>query len=136
MIRLTKVSSIKELTNIYKDIERYIDLSLTKAHEFTKDELVLRILKNSSQLWVAYDNTSPIGIAITNHAYFSTTSKLCIHLVGGENISKWIHTISSLEEYAVANELNEIEMHGRRGWLKLLPDYETDRVILHKRVSI
>jgi hypothetical protein len=47
---------------------------------------------------------------------------------------QWLPLIAGLEAYARAEGCAAMRIYGRRGWLKLLPDYRTSRVLLEKEL--
>ncbi len=136
VFELIKISSQEELSKHYKQIESYLDLSLTKAPEYNRVDILRNILTGINVLWIPTVDNIPKGIVTTEIVKFPNVSKLGIHLCGGEDIEEWVdESIFQLEEYAKSMELDEIEIHGRKGWAKLLPDYTTDRVIFNKRIT-
>ena len=137
MVKLIMISSIEELTVCYKQILPYLEKVLIKAPEYNIEDILNNVVTNTNQLWIAVVDKKIKGIVTTEVWNFPQTSKLGIHLCGGEDIHEWVDIgISQLEDYARELKLNEVEIHGRRGWSKLLPDYRTDRVIFNKRITL
>jgi len=136
LIKLIRITSIAELAVCYRQILPYLEKVLVKAPEYNVEDILNNILTTTNQLWIATVDKKIKGIVTTRVAHFPNMSKLIIHLCGGEAIHEWVDVgIHQLEEYARELELDEVEIHGRKGWSKLLPDYKTDRVVFNKRIT-
>ena len=54
---------------------------------------------------------------------------------GGHDRSQWLPLLAGLETYGRAQGCAAMRIYGRRGWLKLLPEYRTTRVLLEKELT-
>jgi len=132
---LKRVVSIEELALNQQVIKKYLDSVLIKATEVTEQSVMESIFKGDSQLWLARSTEDKVvGIVVTYQVTYPTTKRLLIHLLGGTEIKEWVHTIASIEEWAESKGLNGIEIRGRKGWLKLLPDYSCKTVLMIKEL--
>ena len=58
-----------------------------------------------------------------------------IRAVAGRDGRKWIRsTLREFEQHAKAAGAVKIELEGRRGWRRVLPDYQEARVVLTKDI--
>lgn len=132
---LKRVVSIEEIELHKQEIKKYLDKVLLKATEVTEHSVMEGIFKGNSQLWLARDSKEEVvGIVVTYLVTYPTTKRLLIHLLGGDDIKEWVHTISSIEKWAESKGLEGIEIRGRKGWLKLLPDYSCKTVLMIKEL--
>jgi len=132
---LKRVVSVEELALNQQVIKKYLDKVLLKATEVTEQSVMESIFKGDSQLWLARNTEDKVvGIVVTYQVTYPTTKRLLIHLLGGTEIKEWVQTISSIEEWAESKGLNGIEIRGRKGWLKLLPDYSCKTVLMIKEL--
>ena len=137
MIKLIRITSIAELAVCYKQILPYLEKVLVKAPEYNIEDILNNILTTTNQLWIAVVDKKIKGVVTTEVWNFPQISKLGIHLCGGEDIHEWCDIgMAQIEDYARELKIDEVEIHGRKGWSKLLPDYKTDRVIFNKRISL
>ena len=127
---LKRVVSIEEIELHRQVIKKYLDKVLVKATEVTEHSVMEGIFKGDSQLWLARDSEEEVVGIVT----YPTTKRLLIHLLGGTEIEKWVQTIASIEEWAESKGLEGIEIRGRKGWLKLLPDYSCKTVLMIKEL--
>lgn len=103
--------------------------------DWTADEVIDELKEAKAQCWGIGCPTHILGIWITK---IFTTKKCKYGLV-------WIIAGSGLETGRPFYErycetwfkeqgCEYIELQGRKGWMKVLPDYEFDKVILRKRL--
>lgn len=136
MYKLTRVETLDQVEPYIDKTIEYINKALTQAPEVTFKWVNDNIMKGNSQLWLATHDKELVGIVVTNGVFYPTTSRLLIHLLGGVDIHNWVGTISEIEAWAKQQGLDGIEIQGRRGWLKLLPDYKCNRVLLTKEFAL
>jgi len=130
-----RVVSLDEIELHRQVIKKYLHKVLLKATEVTEESVMESIFKGNSQLWLVKCNEEEVvGIVVTNSVTYPTTKRLLIHLLGGTEIQKWVHNISTIEDWAKSKDLEGIEIRGRKGWLKLLPDYSCKTVLMIKEL--
>ena len=130
-----RVVSLDEIELHRQVIKKYLHKVLVKATEVTEESVMESIFKGNSQLWLVKCNEEEVvGIVVTNPVTYPTTKRLLIHLLGGTEIQKWVHNISTIEDWAKSKGLEGIEIRGRKGWLKLLPDYSCKTVLMIKEL--
>ena len=130
-----RVVSLDEIELHRQVIKKYLHKVLVKATEVTEESVMENIFKGNSQLWLVKCNEEEVvGIVVTNPVTYPTTKRLLIHLLGGTEIQKWVHNISTIEDWAKSKGLEGIEIRGRKGWLKLLPDYSCKTVLMVKEL--
>lgn len=129
--KVTRVTTIDELVSNKDKVLHYLNKVLGKAPEVTVESVLTSIQKGDSQLWLITEE-DVVGIVVTNLVTYPTTKRLLIHLLGGDGAEDWVHLISEIEEWSKSKGLDGIEIQGRKGWLKLLPDYSCDRVLMIK----
>ena len=92
------------------------------------------VLGNNSYLWLAMEDGSVLATAVTK----VTTEKdhrLCtIVACGGHDWERWGWMIEGLEQYARAEDCKRIEIAGRPGWLRRLPEYRLAKIVIRKEL--
>jgi hypothetical protein len=92
------------------------------------------VLDGCALLWIAWDGEKIKAAAVTE-LVIANGEKFCtIVACGGHDRGQWLHLIEGLEAYGKAEGCAAIRIYGRRGWLKLLPEYRTTRVLLEKKL--
>jgi hypothetical protein len=92
------------------------------------------VLAGCALPWIAW-NGEKIKAAAVTELGIANGEKFCtIVACGGRDRGLWLHLLAGLEAYGEAEGCAAIRIYGRRGWLKLLPDYRTTRVLLEKKL--
>jgi hypothetical protein len=103
----------------------------------TPDEIKASALADRRGLWVAIDTeatafpilaAASVGLRQTNHG-----PVFFIEAVGGRDGKRWIRAcLAELEQHAKGAGAVKIEIEGRRGWRRMLPEYREARVVLER----
>jgi hypothetical protein len=90
------------------------------------------VRSGSALLWIAWDGGKIKAAAVTELGQANGEKFCTIVACGGSDRGQWLHLLAGLEAYGKAEVCAAMRIHGRRGWLKLLPEYRTTRVLLEK----
>jgi hypothetical protein len=93
------------------------------------------VRNSSALLWIAWNGEKIKAAAVTELGQANGEKFCTIVACGGQERSQWLPLIESLEKYGRAEGCKAMRIFGRRGWLKLLPDYRTARVLLEKKLK-
>ena len=86
-------------------------------------------------LWLTFDGTRVYSATVTQLSV-SNGKKFCtIVACGGSEMSRWIHLIERIEQFARDEGCASIVIIGRPGWKKILKQYNTKRVTLEKELA-
>ena len=92
------------------------------------------VLGANAYLWVAIDEGAVLAAAVTQVTQ-ERDHRLCtIVACGGRDFTRWGGLIAGLEDYARAENCKRIEIAGRPGWRRRLPDYRLAKVIIRKEL--
>jgi len=112
-------------------------LSMALAYDdnrFNVEDLYARVMDESMQLWVAYDEFSLHAAAVTEIIVFPNARVLRCAYAGGDNIEGALWFDQVLEQGAHEKQCSCIEIIGRRGWLKLLDGYKPTHTVMRKYI--
>jgi hypothetical protein len=90
------------------------------------------VRNGSALLWIAWDGERIKAAAVTELGKANGEKFCTIVACGGSDRGQWLHLLAGLEAYGKAEGCAAMRIYGRRGWLKLLPEYRTTRVLLEK----
>ena len=127
------------ITNIYPDIEKFVDRLVPTTHgRFDKIDILNDLLLNKESLWTIVDEDNDnniIGIIFTEITIYPRTKMLSIQYAAGDQLDEWMEeSLTTLENWAVDNECTSMEITGRRGWVRKLKlhNWEEEFVIVKK----
>jgi hypothetical protein len=104
------------------------------------------VLAGGALVWIAWNGENIKAAAVTeiasaNGERFCTivacgaqTSLRSLRKLDCDDRRQWLPLIAGLESYARAEGCAAMRIYGRRGWLRLLPDYRASRVLLEKEL--
>jgi hypothetical protein len=93
------------------------------------------ILAGRSLLWLAW-NGRTIEAAAATILINSEIGKVCVITVcGGRSMECWLPLTGQIENYARNEACARVRIYGRKGWLRVLGDYESKYVIMDKELS-
>jgi hypothetical protein len=106
--------------------EPYLRRAQERMGGQTTTEIYDRIKSGQCDLWGIFIGPDMVAAAITSirgdTAYVET--------VGGGKMKDWVNLLIEFERLAKQHGKTRIEIEGRSGWAKLLPAYDTRRIVL------
>ena len=88
-------------------------------------------------LWVVkYKNTDNIvGVGILEIVFYIKHTISRVVSIGGNQIDKWLNTHkTAFEDWSKHIGCTHVDFCGRKGWKKILSDYEEDSIIFRKKL--
>ena len=134
-------SNLKDVWNLVK---KDIDQALSYSGNYTDSEFVLEQLKqNKFQLWVLWDKEQPTptekyyGVVVTEIIQRKLKRSCHVFIMTGRSRQKWTPLIKVLEDFAIEQECNQIELYARPGWQKVLQNFKYKRthIVLEKQLK-
>ena len=134
-------SNADEVWNLVKkDIVEALSFS---GNQTDADFVYESIKSEKMQLWVLWDKEQPTptekyyGVVVTEIIQRKLRRSCNIFIVTGRHRQKWQHLISELENFAIKNECNCMELFARPGWEKIMKNknYKRTHVVLEKQLK-
>jgi|TARA_R100001463_G_scaffold135750_1_gene199565 predicted MPP superfamily phosphohydrolase len=134
-------SNIDDVWNLVK---KDIQEALSYSGNHTDSDFVLETLKQQKfQLWIVWDKEKKktkdkyYGVVITEVIKRKLRKSCNIFVVTGKHRQKWQHLISVLEDFALEQECNNMELIARKGWERIMEqfNYKKTHVVLEKSIT-
>jgi len=134
-------SNIDDVWNLVK---KDIQEALSYSGNHTDSDFVLETLKQQKfQLWIVWDKEKKTtkdkyyGVVITEVIKRKLRKSCNIFIVTGKHRQKWQHLISVLEDFALEQECNNMELIARKGWERIMEqfNYKKTHVVLEKSIT-
>lgn len=88
-----------------------------------------------AQIWGVFDDEQLIAAFLTEVVNIGPRKVCNIISVGGSRVKEWLHLISIIELWAKSQDCTAMRhANCRKGWIALLKDYHTTRIILEKEL--
>src|SRR5262249_8446300 len=111
-----------------------IRAAMEKGRLSSYAEVEHAVRNGNALLWLAWNGETVKAAAVTELTHANGETFCTIVACGGHGRSQWLHLIEGLEAYGRTQGCAAMRIYGRRGWLKLLPEYRTTRVLLEKEL--
>ena len=86
-----------------------------------------------AQLWCVLDDTKIIASLLTEIITIDSKKVCNVLSIGGHGSKDWLQFIKIIEQWAQSNECAAMRYANcRKGWARLLKDYQTIRIVLEK----
>ena len=134
-------SNIDDVWNLVK---KDIQEALSYSGNHTDSDFVFETLKQEKfQLWIVWDKEKKTtlekyyGVVVTEVVQRKLRKSCNIFVVTGRHRQKWQHLISVLEDFALEQECNNMELIARKGWERIMEqfNYKRTHVVLEKTIT-
>jgi hypothetical protein len=91
----------------------------------------------SMQLWIAADagrGTGILAACVTEIVDYPNGRRCGLVFCGGSGRERWVHWLGAIEVWARTRGCTGMEIHGRRGWARVLPGYAVAHTIIEKEL--
>lgn len=102
----------------------------TAASDFQNDKLA--VLRGVALLWIIWDGEKVIAAGTTETPTFNGVRYCYVTAIGGGDRREWLHLLAEIEIYAKRHGCAAVRILARRGWQRLLTDYNPTLVLLEK----
>ena len=135
---------INKLDEVWSLVKQNIQEALSYSGNHTDSDFVYQTIKEGKfQLWVVWDKSKKTvkeqynGVVVTEIVQRKLKRSCHIFIVTGKNRQQWQHLISVLEDFALKNDCNNMELISRNGWEKIMNkfDYKKTHVVLEKTLT-
>ena len=104
--------------------------------ELEPEDFIEPLSTGEMQLWVAYEDNERINATmITQFIQYPQKKILRIISLAGENFAEIKDFQSIIEGFAIKYGCIAIELWGRKGWKKLLPDWKDSYTVYTKELQ-
>ena len=96
------------------------------------DDYLGELSDGNMQLWIATENNGLHSIMVTQIAVYPQKKVLKIISMAGSEFSRLYEFNDMVESFAIKTGCSGMELWGRKGWKKLLPDWESNYIVYTK----
>ena len=130
----THLISAEDVPYIWDDVAPM--LHRVKEHsegELEIDDFLDHLTMGGMQLWIATEDKEIVMSAVTQIISYPQKRVLRVIALAGENFRE-VHDncINMVEAFAIKNQCSALELWGRKGWKKMLPDWNSNYIVFTK----
>ena len=123
----------EDVAYVWEEVAPLLDT--VKEHtegELETDDFLEPLTHGDMQLWIATEGSTVHGVMVTQLVPYPQKKILRIISLAGDNFEELRDFQEMIEAFAVKTGCTALEMWGRKGWKKLLPDWEDTYVVYTK----
>jgi hypothetical protein len=123
----------EDLEFIWSQVEPQISRALEGS--YSSYDIMKYIKENRMQLWISWNDGIEASF-VTEVCDYPQIRVMRWVLAGGSNIENWLNPMKEkVESWAKKNNCQRLEIVGRKGWTKILRDYEPQAVYFVKEIK-
>jgi hypothetical protein len=124
------------IPRLWKRVRPHIEKCVPHSEgELRVEDFYDALISADMQLWVALEDNDILASMVTQVIPYPTKQVLRIIAIGGEAMGKWFHFLADIEEFALALNCTSLEAWGRKGWKKILTDWDDSYVVYTKEID-
>ena len=123
----------EDVAYVWEEVAPLLDT--VKEHtegELETDDFLEPLTHGDMQLWIATEGSTVHGVMVTQLIPYPQKKILRVISLAGDNFEELREFQEMIEAFAVKTGCTALEMWGRKGWKKLLPDWEDTYVVYTK----
>jgi hypothetical protein len=122
----------KDLFMIWSVVAPLLEKALDDTYNIMDIEEGIK--KERFQLFISWNNGVESAV-VTEIASYPRAKVLRYVLAGGSNLENWLDQIQQvIEKFAKKNNCTQVEVAGRKGWVKKLKGFKEKAVLLSKEI--
>ena len=124
---------VEDLEFIWSQVKPQIEKALDGS--YSSYDILEYIKQNRMQLWISWNDGIEASF-VTEVCDYPQLRVMRWVLAGGSNMESWLELVTSkVEDWAKRNNCQRLEIVGRKGWTKVLRDYEPQAVYFVKELK-
>jgi hypothetical protein len=123
-----------QVPKVWPHMAHHIRRAMARGGMGRFEDVERDVLTANAYLWLAIESGSVLAAAVTQVTQDKDRRLCTIVACGGHDWARWGALIEGLESYARAERCGRMEIAGRPGWLKRLPDYRLAKVVIRKEL--
>jgi len=135
---------VNKLDEVWSLVKNNIQQALSFSGNQTDAEFVYETIKDKKfQLWIVWDEDKKTvkeqynGVVVTEIIQRKLKRSYNIFIVTGRHRQKWQHLVESLEDFAIEQNCDCMELYARPGWDKIMRklNYKKTHIVLEKQLQ-
>ena len=103
-------------------VKHMVEAALVEsAGRLDADDVIALLSDGGMQLWAMVTSDGEpevVAVLVTEIIDYPRKRVLDLALMGGERMELWLEALPVLEQWAAQQGVNQVQIHGRRGWAR------------------
>ena len=102
--------------------------------ELETEDILDLVTEGRMQLWIVAENKEIIAALVTQIITYPQKKVLRLVSLAGEDFNKFKHFLDMVQSFAIQKDCIALELWGRKGWKKLLPEWKSEYIVYNKDI--
>ena len=123
----------EDIAYIWEDVSPLIEMARKHSEgELETDDFLEPLTHGDMQLWIATEDSKMHSVMVTQIVPYPQKKILRVISIAGSDFKRLYEFNEMVESFAVRTGCTGMELWGRKGWKKLLPDWESNYIVYTK----
>ena len=121
---------------VWDGVGKVLQPAIDLQDGYMLEDVKAMIKHRNWQLWTGITDDNVVKVAMVTRIDTYPRKKACvICFLAGEDMKNWKHLLSDIENWAVQNGCTELEIQGRKGWVREMKDFKHTDVVCYKKIG-
>ena len=126
----------EDIAYIWEDVSPLIEMARKHSEgELETDDFLEPLTHGDMQLWIATEDNNMHSAMVTQIVPYPQKQILRVILIAGSDFKRLYEFNDMIESFAIKTGCSAMELWGRKGWKKLLPDWESNYIVYTKELK-
>lgn len=123
----------ENLKELWPQLEPKLQKALSRGAAWTAIDIAGQVLKGRAQIWGVWDEQIK-SVWVTSISIYHEFSVCDVLSCGGDGLKDMVLYLKNVEVWAKEKGCSFVRIYGRKGWKRILPEYENTAVVLEKKL--
>jgi len=126
----------EDIAYIWEDVSPLIEMARKHSEgELETDDFLEPLTHGDMQLWIATEDNNMHSAMVTQIVPYPQKKILRVILIAGSDFKRLYEFNDMIESFAIRTGCSAMELWGRKGWKKMLPDWESNYIVYTKELK-
>jgi len=126
----------EDIAYIWEDVSPLIEMARKHSEgELETDDFLEPLTHGDMQLWIATEDNNMHSAMVTQIVPYPQKQILRVILIAGSDFKRLYEFNDMIESFAIRTGCSAMELWGRKGWKKMLPDWESNYIVYTKELK-
>ena len=117
----------EDIAYIWEEVSPLIEMARKHSEgELETDDFLEPLTHGDMQLWIATEDNNMHSAMVTQIVPYPQKQILRVILIAGSDFKRLYEFNDMIESFAIRTGCSAMELWGRKGWKKMLPDWESN----------
>ena len=126
----------EDIAYIWEEVSPLIEMARKHSEgELETDDFLEPLTHGDMQLWIATEDNNMHSAMVTQIVPYPQKQILRVILIAGSDFKRLYEFNDMIESFAISTGCSAMELWGRKGWKKMLPDWESNYIVYTKELK-